>query len=288
MFDPRTNRYPYPEITDRHYLEIHKDRGLVFDSSYPYIDRSGWFRFKQKAVRLLLNLIVFPAATVRLGLKIEGRENLKKHKSILDNGAVSVCNHVHMWDYLAVMKAIRPHKPNLLVWDKNVNGENGTLIRLVGGIPIPENNVAGQKAFLKSLSRLLKDDHGWLHIYAEGSMWEYYQPIRPFKRGAALIAVSNDKPVVPLGFSYREPGWIRKKIFRQTALFTLHIGEPLYPDKSLGPKEREKDLTIRANRAVCSLVGIDPGKNLYEPEFNDSKRVDYYTSTYGVGYKGSK
>ena len=288
MFDPRTNRYPYPEITDRHYLEIHKERGLVFDSSYPYIDRSGWFRFKQKAVRLLLNLIVFPAATVRLGLKVEGRENLKKHKSVLDNGAVSVCNHVHMWDYLAVMKAIRPHKPNLLVWDKNVNGENGTLIRLVGGIPIPENNVAGQKAFLKSLSRLLKDDHGWLHIYAEGSMWEYYQPVRPFKRGVALIAVSNDKPVVPLGFSYREPGWIRKNIFRQTALFTLHIGEPLYPDKSLKPKEREKDLTIRANRAVCSLVGIDPDKNLYEPEFNDSKRVDYYTSTYGVGYKGSR
>lgn len=103
-----------------------------------------------------------------------------------------------------------------------------------------------------------------------------------------MIAVSNDKPVVPLGFSYREPGWIRKNIFRQTALFTLHIGEPLYPDKSLKPKERGKDLTIRANRAVCSLVGIDPDKNLYEPEFNDSKRVDYYTSTYGVGYKGSR
>ena len=46
MFDPRTNRYPYPEETDRHYLEIHKDRGIVFDSSYPYIDISGMFRFR--------------------------------------------------------------------------------------------------------------------------------------------------------------------------------------------------------------------------------------------------
>ena len=287
MFDPKTNRYPYPEITDRHYLEIRKDRGVVFDTSYPYIDRSKWFRFRQNLVRLVLNVIVFPLTSVRLGLKVEGRENLKKYKAELDNGAITVSNHVHMWDYLAVMKTIRPHRPNLLVWDKNVNGENGTLIRLVGGIPIPETSVAAQKVFLKDISGLL-NDHGWLHIYAEGSMWEYYAPIRPFKRGAAMIAVKNNKPILPMGFSYREPGRIRSKIFRQTALFTLHVGEPLYPDMSLRPKDREKDLTIRAHNAVCSLVGIDPAENIYEPDFNDSKRIDYYTSTYGVGYRGSR
>ena len=286
MFDPRTNRYPYPEQTDRHYLEIHKDRGFVFDSSYPYVDKSKMFRFRQALTRLLLNTVVFPLATIRLGLKIEGRENIRKYKDVLDCGVVSVCNHVHMWDYIAVMKAIRPYRSNLLAWAPNINGENGTLIRMVGGIPIPEDTVAGQKAFLKAISNLL-NEHGWLHIYAEGSMWEYYQPIRPFKRGASLIAVSNDKPVIPLGFSYREPGWIRKHIFKQIACFTLHIGEPIYPDKTLKLKEREKDLTIRANRAVCTLVGIDPDKNIYEPEFNDSKRIDYYTKEYGVGYKGS-
>ena len=285
-FDPKPVRYPYPEITDRHYLEIHKDRGFVFDSKYPYIDGSKGFRFKQKMVRLLLNVIVFPIATVRLGLRIEGRDNLKKYKDLIDNGAVSVCNHVHMWDYIAVMKAIRPHKPYLLTWDKNINGENGTLIRLVGGIPIPENTVAGQKAFLKTIGGLLSDN-GWLHIYAEGSMWEYYAPIRPFKRGAAMIAVSNDKPIIPLGFSYREPGWIRKNIFHQLAAFTLHVGEPVIPDHDLKPKDREKDLTIRANRAVCALVGIDPDENIYEPEFNNSQRIDYYSHTYGVGYRGS-
>ena len=287
MFDPKTNRYPYPEITDRHYLVIRKDRGFVFDTSYPYIDRSKWFRFRQGLVRLLLNVIVFPMTSVRLGLKVEGRENIKKYRSVLENGAISVCNHVHMWDYLAVMKTIRPFKPNLLSWAKNINGENGTLIRLVGGIPIPEDSVAAQKVFLKEIQNLL-NDHGWLHIYAEGSMWEYYAPIRPFKRGAALIAVTNNKPVLPMGFSYREPGWIRRKIFRQTALFTLHVGEPIYPDMNLKPKEREKDLTIRAHNAVCSLVGIDPADNIYEPDFNDSKRIDYYTTSYGAGYRGSR
>lgn len=287
MFDPKTNRYPYPEQTDQHYLEIHKNKGLVFDASYPYVDKSGWFRFRQGVVRFLLNLIVFPMAKIRLGLKVEGRENLKKYKDVLDNGVVTVSNHVHMWDYISVMKALRPHRTNLLVWAPNVNGENGTIVRLVGGIPIPENDVAAQKAHLKALKGLL-NDHGWIHVYAEGSMWEYYAPIRPFKRGAAFIAVSNDKPVLPMGFSYREPGKIRKKIFHQTALFTLRIGEPLYPDKTLKLKDREKDLTIRAHMAVCALAGIDPDENIYEPVFNDSKRIDYYTDTYGVGYRGSK
>ena len=273
--------------TDRHYLEVHKDRGIVFNTEYPYIDKSKSFRFKQNCIRFMLHILVFPLCRIRLGLRIEGKENLKKHKTVLENGVVSVSNHVHMWDYLANMMAIRPYRPYLLSWAPNINGENGTLIRMVGGIPIPDTNIAATMTYLKTVRGLLREDHGWLHVYSEGSMWEYYAPIRPFKRGAAHIAVDSDKPILPLGFSYREPGWIRKHIFRQIAKFTVHIGEPIFPNGELNPKAREKDLTERAHAAVCRLAGIDPKDNPYPPIFNDSKRVDYYTDTYGVGYKGS-
>ncbi|MDO4835533.1 MAG: lysophospholipid acyltransferase family protein [Clostridia bacterium] len=286
-FDPKTDRFPYPENTDRHYLEVHKDRGIVFDTDYPYIDRSRAFRFKQELIRILLNILVFPLCRIRLGLKIEGRENLKKHRDVLNNGTLSVANHVHMWDYLSIMRAIRPYRSNLLSWAPNINGENGTLIRMVGGIPIPDSNIAATKTYLKAVRNLLQNDHGWLHIYPEGSMWEYYAPVRPFKRGAAHIAVDTNKPILPLGFSYRKPGWIRKHIFRQIACFTLRIGEPLFPNPALNPKERERDLTIRCHDAVCRLARIEPEDNLYPPLFNDSKRIDYYTDTYGIGYKGS-
>ena len=287
MFDPKTDRFPYPEETNRHYLQVHKDRKIIFDTEYPYIDRSRSFLFKQSLVRLLENVLVFFLCIVRLGLRIEGRENLKKHTDIIKDGVISVANHVHMWDYIAVMKAIRPNKPNILVWAPNVNGENGTLIRMVGGIPIPETGVAATRVFLKAISDLLTVDHGWLHIYSEGSMWEYYAPVRPFKKGPARIACSNNKPVIPLGFSYREPGWIRKNIFRQIATFTLRIGEPVFPDNDLPIKDREYDLTVRCHDAVCALTGTDPKDSIYPPVFDKSKRIDYYTSTYGVGYKGS-
>ncbi len=283
MFDPKTNHYPYPEDTDRHYLAVHKNRGIVFNTEYPYIDRSPLFRLKQGVVRFLLYILVWPITTIRLGLKIEGREILKEHRETLKKGVISCSNHVHLWDYLCIMKAVRPFRTNVLSWAPNINGENGTLIRMVGGIPIPDTDLAATKTYFKTVTEHLRNG-GWLQIYAEGSMWEYYAPIRPFKPGTARFACECERPVLPIGFSYREPGWIRKHLFRQIACFTLRIGEPIFPDGSLPLKERRTDLTIRCHDAVCRLAGIEPKENLYPPVFDHSKRVDYYTTEYGIGY----
>lgn len=274
MFDPKTKKFPYPLDTASHYIILKKDDGTVFDRNYPYLDKSPKMKFKQALMRLGLYTLAFPIMRIRLGLKIKGRENLKKHKKELENGVITCCNHVHFWDYIAVMRALVPHRTNLLAWDKNVRGENAALIRMVGGIPIPIGDIHATIAFRKALEEVLQ--HGWLHIYSEGSMWEYYQPIRPFKTGTAYLACKLDKPVLPLAFSYREPGFIRKKIFRQIALFTLTIGEPLYQDKNLPQRERETDLTVRLHGEVCRLAGIDPKENIYPPVYNDSRRVDYY------------
>lgn len=286
MFDPRTNRYPYTEQTDQHYLKVKKDRGIKFDSDYPYIDKSRGFRFVDFLVRVALRTVVFPAAYIRMGLRIKGKKNLKKHRDKL-RGVVSVCNHVHMWDYIGIMCAVKPRRPRLLTWAPNINDVNGNLIRHVGGIPIPESDVKATKVYLNAIQNLFVDG-GWLHIYAEGSMWEYYAPIRPFKQGAAYFACENHVPILPLAYSYRKPCWFRRKILRQIACLTLNVGEPIYADESLPKKQRQRDLTVRCHEAVCALAGFKAGENIYTPVFNNNKRIDYYTDTYGIGYKGSR
>ena len=282
-FDPKTDKFPYPKSTDKHYIILKKNDGTVFDENYPYVDRSRGFRFKRFWVRVLLRILVFPVARIRLGLRIKGRKNLKKHKELLKKGALSCSNHVHFWDYIAVMCALRPRRPNVLVWAENVRGENKNLIRMVGGIPIPDSGVRATVACMKATKEYLNSG-GWLHVYAEGSMWEYYRPVRPFKSGIGYLACRTGKPVVPMAFSYRKPGWIRRKIFRQIALFDLTIGEPLLPNEALDIKERETDLVSRCHEEVCRLAGITPEEDLYPPIYDNSKRVDYYTDVYGKDY----
>ena len=279
-FDPRPTKYPFPENTDGHYITIKKNDGTVFDENYPYVDRSFGMRSRQFWVRVLLNTIVFPMARVKLGLRIRGRENLKKHRELLEKGAVTCSNHVHFWDYICVLRALRPAKPYVPVWAPNVRGESGSLVRAVGGVPIPEGDIRATAAFIDAIRGVL--DGGRLHFYPEGSMWEFYRPIRPFKTGMAYIACKYEKPIVPMAFSYRRPGWIRRKVFGQTALLELTVGEPLLPGESLPQKERVKDLTVRCHEAVCALAGFAPGEKIYAPLFEDSKRVDYYTDKYGV------
>ena len=273
MYNPHSTRYKYPDFTDQHYLVVKKNNGAVFDENYPYFDNSKGFKFKKWWVRVLLNLIVFPICPIYMGLRIKGRKNLKKYKDVLANGAITVSNHIHMWDYIAVMKAIRPRKPHVLVWAPNVRGESGALVRLVGGIPIPDGNLAGKVACNKAIEQYLNDG-GFLQIYAEGSMWECYPYIRPFHTGAASLACRLNKPILPIGFAFRKPSWFRKHIFKQEVAITLTVGEPLFKDDNLAEGEQRIDLTKRVHNAVCLLADVDPKENIYEPIFNNSKRRD--------------
>ena len=275
-YDPKTKKFPYPEDTASHYIKLTMDRGYIFDKNYPYLEKSFSFRFKRFWVRLLLVILVFPVARIKMGIRIKGKSVFKRYKYLLKDGAITVANHVHFWDYICVMKAIHKQRwPNIIVWDKNINDKDGKLMRLVGGIPIPVNDNEATLAFISSLEELFKEK-GWLHIYPEGSMWEYYRPIRPFKTGAASFAIKYDKPIIPMAFTYRKPNALRRKLFKQIALFDLHIGEPLMANKDLPKTKQLEDLTIRLHDAVRELAGLNKEENMYPPIYKDSKRVDYY------------
>ena len=274
-FDPKPTGYPFGEFTDLHYLKVRKNDGTVFDEDYPYIDVSRLSRFVRSAVGILCRVIVYPVMRIRLGLRVYGRENLKAHRNVLKLGAVSCSNHVHMWDFLAVKYAVRPFVPDVLVWAANVRGENGKMIRAVGGIPVPEDSPKASSAMISCVRKYVSGG-GWLHVYPEGSMWEYYRPVRPFKSGAAYVSRVTGRPVVPIGISYRRPGWLRRTVFRQKALFNLEIGEPVYPDVSLERRLCEEDLLKKCHSSVCRLAGIPPGENIYPPVFDKTRRKDYY------------
>jgi 1-acyl-sn-glycerol-3-phosphate acyltransferase len=256
----------YPDKPDAHMYPQQREAELVLDEGYPFLDRSFSFRFKSALLYLGIFTLVFPLNIIRFGLRIEGRGILKKNREILRKGALTVSNHVLHWDFLMVLQAIRFRRLWYPAFKDNLTGPGRGLIRLTGGIPVPDR-IHGMKFFNRAFDELHKKKK-WFHVFPEGANWHYYQPIRPFKKGMFTVAWNYKLPVIPLAFSWRPARGIHR-IFNRIAgknypLVTLRIGEPLLPDLSRPRKEAVALLRKEVHRRIVELAGIRD--NPFPPE----------------------
>ena len=263
----------YPNRCDEHMIEVKKIRDTHFDENYCYYNKSFGYKFLRVILNICLYLVGYLVVTFRYGLKIYGRREFKKNKKHFKDGAITICNHVLMWDYLCVLKAIRPNLEYHAGWKTNFEGPNGPFIRWVGGIPIPTDNIRAMAKFQKAIGDVLKDGK-WLHFFPEGSMWFYYPDIRPLKKTIFKYAVRYDKPIIPMAISFR-PRTGLWKLFGKKPLADLHIGEPLFPDKSLPIGEAIDKLHKEAYHVMQVLAGINPGDLTY----NLDQNIENYKKT---------
>jgi 1-acyl-sn-glycerol-3-phosphate acyltransferase len=124
------------------------------------------------------------------------------------------------------------------------------LVRLLGGVPIPESPKA-LHAFMEAMRQQLQKGR-IVHFYPEASLWPRYEELRPFKNGAFHLAVKSDVPIVPMVFTFREPGSLVKKLHKKQ-LVTLTIGKPEYPSKQ--GTDRTKILEMR-QAVECSMESM--------------------------------
>ncbi|MBO5879400.1 MAG: 1-acyl-sn-glycerol-3-phosphate acyltransferase [Clostridia bacterium] len=273
MYYRHNLHYDYPEHSDEHMLVVKKVREVNFDVDYHYMPRGLKYKLLRVVYGTLLNTVVFPIMHFTHGLKIYGKKNYKKHKKAFKNGAITISNHVFMWDYLCVLKAIRPHLAYFPVWKTNLEGSFGPFIRLSGGIPVPTDNVHALIKFNKAMEAVLQEGK-WLHFFPEGSLWFFYPDIRPLKKAVFKYAVQYDKPVIPITMSFRDRPKIMR-IFGKTPFVDLHIGEPLFPDRSLSRFEAEEKLHREAYHVMQVMNGINPG----DPTYNTDQNISHYHST---------
>lgn len=264
--------YKYPSRSDEHMLVVKKLRDTSFDVSYPYYDKRFFYRFKRFWFWVCYNLIVVPVCTLAHGLRIKGKENIKKNKALFKNGAITISNHVFMWDYLCVLKAIRPHISYFPAWKTNFEGPNGPLIRWAGGIPIPTHDFRAMVKFKKAMEQIFKENK-WVHFFPEGSMWNYYPDIRPLKKAVFKFAVEYNRPIIPISLSFRKRRGIFKLFFNKPCV-DLTIGEPLVPNMELEKTERITDLHKRAYHALQVNAGIDEN----HPSYNTNQNIEEYKS----------
>ena len=263
----------YPERSDEHMLTLESTREINLDKNYDYMPHGVGFKIQRAVVATLLHLIVFPLMHLTHGLRIYGKKNLKKHKKELKNGAITISNHVFMWDYLCVLKAIRPHISYFPAWKKNFESGFQPFMRIIGGIPIPEGDIHAMMAFKAALDEVVKSGK-WLHVFPEGSLWYFYPDIRPLKIAAFAYAAEYDKPLIPISFSFRPRKGFRK-IFGKGPFVDMHISEPIFPDRNLSPRDCAEQLRKRAYCIMQKMNGINPG----DPTYNEDQRIESYQKT---------
>ncbi len=273
MYYKHNLNYTYPDRSDAHMLVLKRTRDVTLDENYQYMPRGFWFRVKRALVAAALHLVVFPLTHLTHGLRIYGRENLRKHKDELKNGAITISNHVFMWDYLCVLKAIRPHISYFPAWKPNFESGFHAFMRILGGMPIPEGDIHSMIAFKRGMDEVVESGR-WLHVFPEGSLWNFYPDIRPLKLAVFQYAVKYNKPLIPISMSFRPRKGFRR-IFGKGPFVDLHISEPIYADKSLSPREAAEDLRARAYHIMQVMNGINPG----DPTYNVDQNIDNYKKT---------
>ena len=273
MYYRHNLKFNYPERSDEHMITVKHLRDTHFDENYPYLEKGVWAKIKRAVLQVALTLVGIPACTIRHGVKIHGKKKMRQYKKQFKDGAITISNHVLMWDYLCILKAIRPKLQYFPAWKTNLEGPNGPLIRWVGGMPVPTGNLRAMLKFQQALEEVLETKR-WLHFFPEGSMWLYYPDIRPLKKAVFKYAVKFDKPIIPITLSFR-PRTGLWKLMGKRPLVDVNIGDPLYADKTLSVPEATAKLHAEAYHVMQVMNGINVG----DPTYNVNQNIENYKKT---------
>ena len=222
---------------------------------FPYVQRNIFKRFTNFLKR---KFVVAPFCRKinkhERNTIVVGRENLKGIKR-----AILTCNHVYIFDCLAVKYAVK-HKMKFVAAEfNNRKGFLGDMMRAEGIMPLSAK-LSVQRKFAKALGEHLKSGH-YVLFYPEQAMWYQYDKPRPLKNGAFRYAEKFDVPVVPTFITYRDSGQVDSdgvKIMH----FTVHILKPIFPPENMSANERAQYLKERTFSAYKDLYERTYGKPL--------------------------
>ncbi|MCR5349641.1 MAG: 1-acyl-sn-glycerol-3-phosphate acyltransferase [Acholeplasmatales bacterium] len=170
--------------------------------------------------------------------EIKGIENLKN----LDSGAILTSNHFNAFESFAIQvayeqafetsKARKKRRFFRVIREGNYTsfgGFYGLLMRNCYTLPLSSNTKTMVK-FMRSMNKLLQKGNLVL-VYPEQSMWWNYRKPKPLKKGAFQFAVKANVPVVPIFITMEDSDKIGPDGFKVQE-YTIHISEPIYPDKN--------------------------------------------------------
>lgn len=170
--------------------------------------------------------------------EIKGIENMRDLRS----GAVITCNHFNAFDSFAMHAAYlasgqKKRTLYRVIREGNYTsfpGFYGFLMRHFYTLPLSSHPKTMQK-FIRATDHLLSEGN-FVLIYPEQSMWWNYRKPKPLKPGAYRFSVKNGVPVLPCFITMKDSELSGSDGY-PIQEYTITVGKPIYPDKSLAYKD---------------------------------------------------
>lgn len=177
--------------------------------NYKYIHKNIFWRI---ASFILFYFIAFPIlyiiSKICLGVKVKNKKQFRK-KLKKGEGFFIYSNHCHYFD--AFLYHLFVGFPNRTYVLSHADPTNipivKTLIALLGCFPLP-NNVKNYKNFSKAMKYVLNKGSA-ISIYPEGTLWPYYNGLRPMPKACFKYAAINAKPIVLVAETWRKPKFFK-------------------------------------------------------------------------------
>lgn len=193
--------------------------------------------------------------------EVKGIEHFKN----LNSGAIVTCNHFNAFDSFAMQIAYdrsghKKRKFYRVIREGNYTnfpGFYGMLMRNCNTFPL-SSNFKTMEMFMKSMDTVLQKGH-FVLIYPEQSMWWNYRKPKPLKKGAYTFAAKNNVPVLPCFITMEDSDILGDDGF-YVQEYTIHIEEPIYPDKNK-PKAQNVEEMRQKN--------YDLWKKIYEESYQE-------------------
>lgn len=235
---------------DENVIPFNKKRvGEMNPKKFKYMPTHPLAKFVNLLIRIFLWFLGPIVNLIFFHLQIRGK---KKLKCIRYRGAIVVANHVHFLDPLYLRQvAFSRNIYYLAARENNRKGLVGMVFRIAGVLPLSSDFQVAKKLD-KAVGDVLKKQQ-ILAIYAEQSLWLGYKKIRPLKPGAFHYAIKYDSPVVPVVTLFRHLSWWDKLIGRRFKL-RLQICDPIFPDKTLRPKEAMNKLCEQCHESMVKCA----------------------------------
>lgn len=210
-------------------------------------------KLKSKINRLFANIIV-NKKTKEIGkfIKIEGLEHALKLKG---KSFIITANHFSPYDSLIVRyltnKLGYKNKLNIVINESNLfmPGKLGKLVKSIDVLPYANDLEYLGKVFNPTLPNLVKKNRVIL-IYPEQEMWLDYPYVRPLMPGAYHYATKLDIPILPIFVTWQKDD-------EGATIYTINIGEPLLPNKTLSLFDNKAILSQKDNEFKKHITSLN-------------------------------